>query len=393
MSSEPGLARVTEIPLSVPVIGGNEWRYVKDCLDTGWVSSAGPYVDRFEAEFAAHLGVPHAVATVNGTAALHVALRLVGVERDDEVLVSDLTFIAPANAIRYLGAWPVFVDAEPLTWQLNPHAVVRFLTTDCERVGDEVRNRLTGRRVKAILPVHILGHPVDLGPLLRVADRFSLPVVEDATESLGGSFSGQPLGTLGAVGCFSFNGNKLMTTGAGGMLVTSDPDLADRARYLTTQAKDDPVEYVHNTVGYNYRLSNVQAAIGCAQLEQLSGFLKSKRSIAERYWAGLDQVHGVQCLCEAPKIGTSALWLSAIRIDPAVYGRSSRALMRDLAARGIETRPLWTPLHRNPAFANVPSQNYFPVADQIQEEALTLPSSVGLTSDQQARVIKAIASP
>jgi perosamine synthetase len=246
------------IPLCVPEIRGNEWKYVRECLDSGWVSSVGSYVNAFEEVVAAASGVPYAVATVNGTAALHIALLCAGVEPGDEVLVSALSFIAPANAIRYVGAYPIFIDAEEAYWQLDPTLVERFLEDGCRIEGDTVRNKLTGRRVRAILPVDVLGHSADLDAIVRLARRFELKVIEDATESLGASYNGEPCGVRADVACLSFNGNKLITTGGGGMLVTADAEVARRARYLTTQAKDDPIEYVHGKIGFNYRLTNVQ---------------------------------------------------------------------------------------------------------------------------------------
>ncbi len=248
------------VPLSVPEIRGNEWKYVKECLDTGWVSSVGSYVDRFERAMAGYIGCRRAVATVNGTAALHVALRVAGVEPDDEVLVSDLTFIAPVNAVRYLGAWPVLIDAEPDYWQMDPRQVADFLRRQCGVKQGRWHNKATGRRVRALLPVHILGHPVDMAPLVELAREFDLVVVEDASESLGAKCRQRQVGSLGDIACFSYNGNKLITTGGGGMIVTDNEAWADKAKYLTTQAKDDPLEYVHGEIGYNYRLTNVLAA-------------------------------------------------------------------------------------------------------------------------------------
>src|SRR5450631_470569 len=255
MPSERSTPAASRIPLSVPEIRGNEWKYVKDCLDTNWVSSVGSYVDQFEKMTAEYVGAKHAIATVNGTSALHIAMLLAGVNAEDEVLVSTLTFIAPVNAVRYIGAWPVFIDAEQQYLQIDPAAVVDFLENGCTWDGHELRNRRSGRRVAAILPVHILGHPVDLDPVMAVAAKYALPVIEDATEGLGARYRGKSLGSFGSAGCFSFNGNKIITTGGGGMLVTDDATWAARARYLTTQAKDDPIEYVHNAVGYNYRLT------------------------------------------------------------------------------------------------------------------------------------------
>jgi perosamine synthetase len=388
-SFEPGVLPATGVvPLCVPEIAGREWEYVKECLDSGWVSSVGPFVTRFEREFAQHVGAEHSIATVNGTAALHIALLVAGVKPDDEVLVSALTFIAPANAIRYTGAWPVFVDAEPTYWQMDPLAVHRFLETRCQTIGGELRNRETGRRVKAILPVHILGHPVDLDPILELARRYGLRVVEDATESLGSRYRGGTVGCLGDVGCFSFNGNKIITTGGGGMLVSDDKGLADRARYLTTQAKDDPLEYVHGAVGYNYRLTNVQAAIGCAQLERLNEYVRAKRRIAMTYSAAFADVPGLTIMRQAPW-AESNWWMYTVLFDSRRAALDSRAVMRRLDACGIQARPLWQPVHRSPAYADLPIASC-PVADRLNADALSLPCSVGLTSEAQQRVIEAV---
>ncbi len=387
--SEPGaLAREGDVPLSVPEIGGNEWRYVKECLDTGWVSSVGPFVDRFERGIADHLGAGHAVATVNGTAALHVALLVAGVRPDDEVLVSTLTFIAPVNAIRYAGAWPVFIDAEPDYWQMDPLRVAEFLDDECHRADGELRHRATGRRVSAILPVHILGHPVDIDPILELARRYGLRVIEDATESLGARYRGRTVGCLGDIGCFSFNGNKIITTGGGGMLVTGDEALADRARYLTTQAKDDPLEYVHGAIGYNYRLTNVQAAIGCAQLERLDEYVLRKRRIAAVYSAAFDGVPGVTPMAQAPW-ADSNWWMYTVLFHSRRHGVDSRGVMRLLGEHGIQARPLWQPVHRSPAYGDLPYVSC-PVADRLHAEAISLPCSVALSASDQARVIRTV---
>ena len=382
---EPGAVPPEDyVPLSVPNIAGREWQYVKECLDTGWVSSVGSYVSRFERDFAAWIGVDHAVATSSGTAALHIALLLAGVEPDDEVVVPALTFIAPANAVRYVGAWPSFVDADPEFWQLNPLEVARFLSEDCRRVHGVLRNRHSGRRVAAILPVDILGHPCDLDAIRALAREHGVAVVEDATESLGARYRGKLLGRANRLTCFSFNGNKLITTGGGGMLVTDDAGLAQRARYLTTQAKDDPVEFVHRSVGYNYRLTNVQAAIGCAQLELVEQFLERKRQIAARYSQELEEVPGVTPMHEATWARAS-YWLYTILVD-AERGRDSRSLMRSLEDARVQGRPLWQPLHRSPAH-RASFARPCPVAEQLNRQALSLPSSTSLTSEQQARVI------
>lgn len=389
MQSEPGApAPAGAIALCVPEIRGNEWVYIKECLDTNFVSSVGSFVDRFECELAASMGVRFAVATVNGTAALHIALLTAGVQADDEVLVSTLSFIAPANAIRYAGAWPVFIDAEPEYWQMDTAKAGEWLRTHCHWSAGELRNRVTGRRVSAMIPVHILGHPVDMDPLLELAAEFKLAVIEDATESLGAKYRGRTVGALARMACLSFNGNKLLTTGGGGMLLTDDPEIAKRAKYLTTQAKDDSVEFVHGAVGFNYRLTNVQAAMGCAQLEQLDDYLAAKRRIAATYNDAFRGVPGLAPVREAPW-AQSALWMYTMLVDEAAFGMSSRALLRRLDAGGIQTRPLWQPLHRSPAHAGAQATDCG-TAETLNAASLSLPCSVGLTADEQRRVIAEI---
>lgn len=386
---EPGTpATDGNIPLCVPEIRGNEWQYVKQCLETNWVSSAGPFVDRFERELAAYVGVEHAVAVCNGTAALHIALLVAGVQPEDEVLVSDLTFIAPVNAIRYVGAWPVFIDVEPVYWQMDVEKVVEFLES-CRWNEGELRNKVTGRRIKAILPVHVLGHPVDMDPIREIARKYDLVVIEDATESLGAKYKHQMVGVLGDIACFSFNGNKLITTGGGGMIVTNNAAWANKARYLTTQAKDDPLEYVHHEIGYNYRLTNIQAALGVAQLEQLEAYIAAKRKIAAAYGEGLASVPGLTLMQEAAW-AFSAFWLYTILIDKLEYGQDSRALLRSLQHIGIQTRPLWQPMHLSPAHSACQTR-VCAVTERLNRDALSLPCSVGLTRTEQARVIACIA--
>ena len=376
------------IPLAVPEISGNEWRYVKDCLDTGWVSSVGSYVERFEEMVARQTGTDHAVATVNGTAALHIALLVAGVQPDDEVLVSTLTFIAPVNAIRYVGAWPVFIDAEPIYWQMDPNRVVEFLERGCRWHDGTLYNRTTGRRVAAIIPVHILGHPVDLDPILAVARKFGLKVIEDATEGLGATYKGRSLGCLGDLACFSFNGNKIITTGGGGMLVTDNQAFAKKAKYLTTQAKDDPIEYIHGEVGYNYRLTNLLAAVGCAQMEQLSVYVSAKRKIAAKYADDLRDLPGIVPMTSAPW-AASTFWMYTVLVDEEKFGMDSRHLMRALSLQGIQCRPLWQPIHHSPAHASG-HKMVMPVAEKLARQGLSLPCSVGLSESEQDRVTAAI---
>lgn len=373
------------IPLCEPCIRGNAWVYVRECLDTGWVSSAGSFVDRFEREVAAYVGVKHAVATVSGTAALHVALLAAGIRPDDEVLVSDLTFIAPANAVRYVGAWPVFVDIESNYWQMDPNLVVDFVRKRCLYRRGELRNRVTGRRVAAVLPVHILGHPVDVDPIREVTSDHGLPLIEDATESLGACYKGVSIGRLGRFACLSFNGNKTFTTGGGGMVLTDDTEAARRIRYLTTQAKDHPLEYVHGEVGYNYRMTNVQAALGCAQIELAKEFLLRKKEVASRYASAFGDIDGLTMMREAPW-ATSAWWMSTIVVDAKRFGMTSRELMTALARSAIQARPLWQPLHLSPAHSHTQFLGGT-TAEQKHRDCLNLPSSVGLTDEDQDRVI------
>jgi len=376
------------VPLSVPELQGNEWTYVKQCLDTGWVSSAGGFVERFERSVADAVGARHSVATVNGTAALHIALLVAGVEPGDEVLVSTLTFIAPANAIRYVGAWPVFVDAEPDYWQMDPAKALHFLERECEWRAGALHNRATDRRVRAVIPVHILGHPVDLDPLREACRKYGLAMIEDATESLGAEYRGRPVGHLGDIACFSFNGNKLITTGGGGMLVTDDAAVAQRARYLTTQAKDDPVEYVHGAVGYNYRLTNLQAALGVAQMERLGAHVAAKRRIAAAYDDALQAVPGITPMREA-LWAQSAWWMYTVLVDERAYGIDARELMRRLERDRIQTRPLWQPLHRSAPYVTAYATDCS-VAERLNRLALSLPCSVGLTPADQERVVEGI---
>jgi len=376
------------IPLCAPEIRGNEWRYIKECLDTNWVSSAGPFVDRFEQMVREYVGGKYAVATVNGTAALHIALLVAGIEPDDEVLVSTLTFIAPANAIRYIGAWPVFIDAEPEYWQMSPQKVADFLEQECRWIKGELRNKTTGRRVKAILPVHILGHPVDMEHIPEAAHKYNLVVIEDATEGLGAKYKGRMVGHLGDIACFSFNGNKIITTGGGGMIVTDREAWAQRARYLTTQAKDDPIEYIHKEIGYNYRMTNIQAAMGCAQLEQIDDYISIKRRIADVYIEGLGGTSGLVPMCEA-SWAFSTFWMYTILVDERQYGVDSRTLLRSLVDHGVQSRPLWQPLHLSPAHAGMQASDCS-TAEGIYRQALSLPCSVGLRDEEQALVLRVL---
>ncbi|MFQ5767765.1 MAG: aminotransferase class I/II-fold pyridoxal phosphate-dependent enzyme, partial [Acidobacteriota bacterium] len=302
------------IPLCVPHLKGKEQEYLRSCIESNWVSSAGPFVERFEHDLALRLCSPHAVATCSGTAALHIALLVAGVQPDDEVLVPSLSFIAPVNAVRYAGAWPVFMDADPRYWQMDPEGVRRFLETACRRQGETVRNQRTGRRVRAILPVHLLGHPAQMDALLHLALEHHLTVIEDAAEGLGALQTGRLAGTFGDIACLSFNGNKLITAGGGGMILTAREEWARRARHLTTQARVSPEEFRHDEIGYNYRLSNLQAALGCAQLQQLDEHIEAKRCIADRYRKAFEAIPGLVPMPEATW-ARSTFWMYTILVN------------------------------------------------------------------------------
>lgn len=376
------------IPLCVPEIVGNEGRYIKECLDSGWVSSVGPFVDSFEKMVANYVGARYGVATCNGTSALHAALLTAGVEPDEEVLVSTLTFIAPVNAIRYAGAWPVFIDAEGDYLQMDVGKLATFLETQCRWKDGACWNKATGRRVRAVVPVHILGHPCDMDAILELARKYRLVVVEDASESLGACYKGRMVGGIGDLACFSFNGNKIITTGGGGMIVTNNEAWARRAKYLTTQAKDDPVEYVHREIGYNYRLTNVQAAMGCAQMEHVDQFVERKRAIARRYTQAFAGLPGIAAPKEAPGVD-GAFWLYTFQIERRRRGVGSRELLHALSKAGVQARPLWRPIHMLPPYARCQAWSV-ETAEAAYRSALSIPSSVGLTAAEQQTVIDAV---
>jgi len=372
------------IPLSEPDLSGNELAYLRECVESNWVSSAGPFVNKFEQSFSALHDGAAAVAMVSGTAALHIALLVAGIRPGQEVLVSTLSFIAPANAIRYVGAHPVFVDADEATWQMDIGLVEKFLRDGCELRAGGLVNKSSGREVAALLPVHILGHPVDMAAISKLGREFGLKIVEDATESLGATCAGTRVGMIGDVGSFSFNGNKLLTTGGGGMVLTSNPEMADMARYLSSQAKDDPIESRHGQIGYNYRMTNIAAALGEAQLEGFEGRLKKKKKIAERYQTAFDEIDGVSFMPSADWAG-HAYWLSSVRVEK--RGRAEREALRGyFAEAGVEVRPLWQPLHLSAAHCGAETLGG-ELAEGLQDEILCLPSSVTLSDENQDRVV------
>lgn len=383
--------QAARVPLCEPSLAGRERAYLLECIESGWISSVGPFVRRFEREVAAISGSAHAVATSSGTAALHLALRALGLGPGDGVFVSTLSFIAPANAVRYVGANPVFVDAEPRYWQLDAERLAAFLEGECEATEAGPVHRESGLHMRAIVAVHVLGHPVDIDAILDIARRHGLAVVEDAAEAIGARHRGRPVGSQAQLGCFSFNGNKTVTAGGGGALVTDDADLAKRAAHLATQAKcDDAIELIHDEVGFNYRLSNLHAAVGCAQLEQLDQLLLAKRRIADRYREDLDGLPGISWPGRAGWAQPSH-WLSAVRIDPAGFGSDARDVLNGLREQGVDARPLWQPLHRSPAHRGSIALGG-EVADRLYAEVVCLPSSAGLGAADIERVVSGIRS-
>ncbi|GHE98789.1 GDP-perosamine synthase [Amycolatopsis deserti] len=370
------------IPLSEPVLQGNELRYVQECVHSRYVSSVGPFVGRFEREFAAAVGVRHAVACASGTAALHVALRLAGARPGRLVAVSDFTFIASANAVSYTGADLLLVDSEPDTWNMNT-AMLR----------DEVfRRAKLGRRMPSVVEVvHVLGHPADIEPLLELRSRFGIRIVEDAAESLGaswvaGSSASRQVGSLGDFGCFSFNGNKIMTTGGGGMIVTDDADAARLAKHLTMQAKLPDRGYHHDMVGYNYRLTNIAAALGVAQLERLGDAVRAKHRIAERYEAGLADAPLV--LAPHAQWAEPTHWLYSVLLRGVATGTDE--VVERLEAQGVGARRVWPPLHRQQPYQHVERLGGG-TAEDIYRRGVSLPSSIDMKEADQDIAIAALA--
>ena len=374
------------IPLCVPEIRGNEWKYIKECLNTNWVSSAGNFVERFEESVAGFTGRKYSIACVNGTSALHISLLLADVKANEEVIVPAITFVATANVVKYIGAWPVFIDLEPGTWQIDTEKILDFLKKECKYKKGKLVNKNTGRVVKAIMPVDILGYPSDMDSVLDIARKFSLTVIEDAAAGLGSVYKGRPVGALGDISCFSFNGNKILTSGGGGIILVNKKKWADRARYLITQARDNVLENIHNEVGYNYRLTNIQAALGLAQMEQLNEFVEKKRTIASYYNNQLKHIPGIY-FSKQMKWAKPNNWLYTIFVDKKNYGVDNRKLLKVFHACKIQTRLLWHPLYTLKPFRNCFSYN-IEVADDLYKNCLSLPSSVGLKKKDQSRIVK-----
>lgn len=372
------------IPLSVPSLDGNEAAYVVDCVRSTWVSSSGKYISRFEDAVVSRMGGGHAVAVINGTAALHLALLVTGVLPGDEVIVPTLTFIAPVNAVRYCQAHPVFMDCDEYM-NLDVAKVAAFFEERCETRDGFTVNKRTGRRVHSIIPVHVFGNPVDMPALLKLTGQRNIKVIEDATESLGSLLYGRPTGTFGDVGCFSFNGNKLITSGGGGMLVTRDEELAQRARYLATQAKDDELYYVHGEMGYNYRLSNLHAALGLAQIEKLDSYLRAKRENYLFYRQQILDIQGLDLLAP-PSDSDPNYWFYTILVSPDAYGEDRNALMKRFLSHDVQVRPVWRLNHEQKPYESAEAY-HVEQAPRYYARALNIPCSVGLSSAERDTVV------
>ena len=364
------------VSLHEPCFCGNEWTYLKDCLDSTWVSYVGQYVDKFEAMLADFTGVKKAVAVVNGTAALHIALKLAGVEAGDEVFVPTLTFVATANAVTYCGAIPHFVDSEEKTLGLDPNKLKDYLKNIAQVNSTGSLNKITGRRIKAVIPVHTFGHPVDIDPLAEVCKKYKIEMVEDAAESIGSYYKGKHTGNWGKLSILSFNGNKTITTGGGGAIITNDERLGNLAKHLTSTAKiPHRWEYRHDYVGYNYRLPNINAALGCAQMEQLPGFLKKKRDLAEKYRKALQGIDGIRFFPE-PEFAKSNYWLNVLLLSER-FSKHRDDLLEETNNLGIMTRPAWTPMHKLTMFKDS-SKMDLSVAESIEQRLINIPSGATL---------------
>jgi len=360
--------------LSPPHMSGYEQELVADAFASNWIAPLGPHVDAFEREFAATIGVPYAVALSSGTAALHLAMKLVGVQPGDEVLCSTLTFSASANAICYEGGRPVFIDCDRASWNMDPGLLAEELAACAAR----------GRLPRAAIVVDLYGQSADHDAIRAACAEYGVPVVEDAAEALGATYKGRPVGGFGVLGAFSFNGNKIITTSAGGMLVSRDEAMAKRARYLATQARDPAPHYQHSTIGYNYRLSNVLAAIGRGQLKVLEERVVARRRNFEAYRELLGDLPGIEFMPEAP-YGRCTRWLTCLTIEPGAFGATREDVRLALEAEDIEARPVWKPMHLQPVFASCRVRGGA-VSQQIFEKGLCLPSGSSLTRQEVERV-------
>lgn len=375
------------IPLSVPLLNGNEWKYVKDCLDTGWISSAGSYVNQFEQQVADFVGAKYGIACMNGTAGLHIAQILSGVTAEDHVIAPNITFIATLNAIKYTGASPILIDVDPESWQMDLDLLEQFLAENTfeKQVNTSSYSflRSTNKRIKAIMPVHVLGNVGDMDRLVAIAEKYNITIIEDSTESLGSYYKGKHTGVFGQFGVFSFNGNKIISTGGGGVIVTNDEELAKKAKHLTTQAKVSAMEYIHDEIGYNYRLVNILAAVGVAQMEQFPKFLKRKRKMDQFYRNELSGIGDIQFQKVSSDVEANC-WLFTFK--------TSR--MRDLLAflndKGIQSRPFWMPMNQLEMFKDDIYVSKLDHSSNIYETCISIPSSAGITDKEMQEVVQQI---
>lgn len=366
------------ILLSTPHMSTRELEYVKEAFLTNWIAPVGPHVDAFEKEFCQITGAPHAAAVSSGTAAIHLALRLLGVETGDEVFCSTLTFAATANPIVYQGAKPVFIDSDYISWNMNP-----------DLLGEALAARAhIGKLPKAVILVHLYGQSADIEPILAVCNEYNVPLIEDAAEALGATYKGQTPGTFGHIGIYSFNGNKIITTSGGGMLVSENPELVAKARFLATQAREEAPHYQHSEIGFNYRLSNVLAGIGRGQIQVLSERVAARRHNFEVYQQALGNLPGVEFMPEAD-FGTCTRWLTCLTVDPEAFGADREQIRLTLATQQIEARPVWKPLHLQPVFAECECFGGA-VAGDLFARGLCLPSGSNLAHEELERVIEAI---
>lgn len=369
--------------LSGPNIAGNEWKYVKDCLDTGWVSSVGAYVEKFESMTAEYTGSKYAVATSSGTTALHICLILNGIEKNDYVIAPNVTFVASINSIKYTNADPILIDVDEHTWQMDLTLLESFLSGETERINGFCTYKKNGRKIKAIMPVHVLGNMCDMDRLLDISKKYNLVIIEDATEALGSYYKGRHSGTFGLMGTFSYNGNKIITTGGGGMIITDDESLAKKAKHLTTQAKSDPFEYMHDEIGYNYRLVNTAAAMGVGQMELLPVFLKRKLEIIDFYKKELDGMGDIS-FQKVEETVSPNWWL------PTIMTGKQREVLKILNDNKMQSRPFWVPMNKLPMFKNDVYYTKNDRSDYIYQKCLSIPCSTNITDDEMASVVSKI---
>lgn len=371
--------------LSGPNMGGNELKYVTECIETGWVSSVGAYVDQFEKMSAEFAGTKYAVATSSGTTALHICLILMGVDRNDYVITPNITFIATCNSIKYTGADPILIDADEKNWQMDLDLLQEFLENETEQKNGACHYKKDGRRIPVIMPVHVLGNICDMDRLLALAKQHNLIVIEDSTEALGSYYKGKHAGSFGLMGTFSYNGNKIITTGGGGMIVTNDEALAKKAKHLTTQAKSDPFEYIHDEIGYNYRLVNVAAAMGVAQMEQLPGFIERKKAIIRFYKNALQGVGDISFQEVSDDVNPN-WWL------PTIKTTRQREILKALNDDKMQSRPFWVPMNQLRMFKDNIFYNKTNRSDYIYQHCLSIPCSTNITDADLQRVADKIKS-